>query len=304
VPFLDNQRLMELQELPRHLLIIGGGYIGCEFGQMFRRFGSEVTILDHNEHLLSREDPEISAALEGVFRKEGIDLALSAQVEGVRLAAGEVAVRTSLGKELRGSHLLVAVGRRPNTGELGCAAAGVELDRHGFIRVDEGYATSAAGVYAVGDVTGGPQFTHTSWDDHRLLFNRLMGQHPRPRSQRRVPYAVFTDPQVAGVGLSEREAQKEGRPYEVAVMQFGDTARAVEVDETAGVMKVLIDPQSEQLLGCRIVGAEAGELIHIFVSLMEAGASARAIVDAEFVHPTFAEGVQQLVMRLKRYAIS
>lgn len=304
VPFLDNQRLMELQELPRHLLIIGGGYIGCEFGQMFRRFGSAVTILDHNEHLLSREDPEISAALEGVFRAEGIELALSARAESIRHVAGELAVRTSLGKELRGSHLLIAVGRRPSTGELGCAAAGVELDSHGFIRVDEGYATSAAGVYAVGDVTGGPQFTHTSWDDHRLLFNRLMGQDSRPRSQRRVPYAVFTDPQVAGVGLSEREAQKQGRPYEVAVMPFGDTARAVEVDETAGIMKVLIDPQSEQLLGCRIVGAEAGELIHIFVSLMEAGASARAIVDAEFVHPTFAEGVQQLVMRLKRYALS
>lgn len=304
VPFLDNQRLMELQELPRHLLIIGGGYIGCEFGQMFRRFGSAVTILDHNEHLLSREDPEISAALEGVFRSEGIDLALSAQIQSVSRAAGEIAVRTSPGKELRGSHLLVAVGRRPNTTELGCAAAGVELDGHGFIRVDEGYATSAPGVYAVGDVTGGPQFTHTSWDDHRLLFKRLLGQDARPRSQRRVPYAVFTDPQVAGVGLSEREAQKTGRPYEVAVMQFGDTARAVEVDETAGIMKVLIDPHSEQLLGCRIVGAEAGELIHIFVSLMEAGASARAIVDAEFVHPTFAEGVQQLVMRLKRYALS
>lgn len=304
VPFLDNQRLMELRELPRHLLIIGGGYIGCEFGQMFRRFGSEVTILDHNEHLLSREDPEISAALEGVFRSEGIELALSARAENVRHAAGEVVVGTSLGKELRGSHLLVAVGRRPNTGELGCAAAGVALDSHGFIRVDEGYATSAPGVYAVGDVTGGPQFTHTSWDDHRLLFNRLLGQDARPRNRRSVPYAVFTDPQVAGVGLSEREAQKQGRPYEVAVMPFGDTARAVEVDETAGIMKVLIDPQSEQLLGCRIVGAEAGELIHIFVSLMEAGASARAIVDAEFVHPTFAEGVQQLVMRLKRYALS
>ncbi len=304
VPFLDNQRLMQLEELPRHLLILGGGYIGCEFGQMFRRFGAEVTIVDHNEHLLSREDADVSAALEGVFGAEGIRLVLSQRAESVRLTQGEVVLRTSAGTELRGSHLLVAVGRQPNTTDLGCQAAGVALDSRGFITVDEGYATSVPGIYAVGDVTGGPQFTHTSWDDHRLLFARLHGQDARARSGRTIPYAVFTDPQVAGVGLSEREAQRAGIPYEVAAMPFGEIARAVELDETAGLLKLLIDPQSERILGCRIVGSEAGELIHIFVSLMEAGATARAIVDAEFVHPTLAEGVQQLVMRLKRYALS
>lgn len=304
VPFLDNQRLMQLKELPRHLLILGGGYIGCEFGQMFRRFGAEVTILDHNEHLLSREDADVSAALEGVFVAEGLRLVLSQRAESVWGADGEVVLRTSAGTELRGSHLLVAVGREPNTTDLGCQAAGVALDSRGFIKVDDGYATSVPGIYAVGDVTGGPQFTHTSWDDHRLLFARLHGRDARARSGRTIPYAVFTDPQVAGVGLSEREARRAGLPYEVATMPFGEIARAVELDETAGLLKLLIDPQSERILGCRIVGSEAGELIHIFVSLMEAGATARAIVDAEFVHPTLAEGVQQLVMRLKRYALS
>jgi pyruvate/2-oxoglutarate dehydrogenase complex dihydrolipoamide dehydrogenase (E3) component len=304
VPFLDNRRLMELRQLPAHLIILGGGYIGCELGQMFRRFGAEVTILDHNEHLLSREDPDISTALEEVFRAEGIRLALSSKVEGVDPEETRIVVRMSDGKELRGSHLLVAAGRRPNTDDLGCDAAGVKLDRRGFIIVDDGYATSARDVFAVGDATFGPQFTHSSWDDHRLLFERLMGRNARPRSSRVVPYSVFTDPQVAGVGLTEREAREKGIAYEAATMPFGEIARAAEVDETAGTMKLLVDPKIEKILGCRIVGAQAGELIHIFVSLMQANASARAIVDAEFIHPTFAEGVQSLVMRLKRYALA
>jgi pyruvate/2-oxoglutarate dehydrogenase complex dihydrolipoamide dehydrogenase (E3) component len=198
----------------------------------------------------------------------------------------------------------MAVGRRPNTDELGCDAGGVKLDAHGFIVTDDGYATSAPGTYAVGDVTGSPQFTHTAWDDHRILFDRLMGRSKRGRADRLIPFTAFTDPQVAGVGLSEKEARARGTSYEVATMPFSAVARAIEVDETAGVMKVLLDPKTERILGARIVGAEAGELIHIFVALMEAKASARAIVDAEFVHPTFAEGVQSLVMRLDRFKLS
>jgi pyruvate/2-oxoglutarate dehydrogenase complex dihydrolipoamide dehydrogenase (E3) component len=168
---------------------------------------------------------------------------------------------------------------------------------------DDAYGTSAAGVYAVGDVTGEPQFTHTAWDDHRLLFDRLEGKGVRSRSERHVPFTVFTDPQVAGVGPSEREARERGLAFEVATMDFGTVARAIETDETAGMMKVLVDPRDERVVGARIVGAEAGELIHVFVTLMQAGASARAIAEAEFVHPTFAEGVQSLVMRLPRYAL-
>jgi pyruvate/2-oxoglutarate dehydrogenase complex dihydrolipoamide dehydrogenase (E3) component len=303
VPSLDNATVMQLRELPSHLLVLGGGYIGCEFGQMFRRFGARVTIVDYNQHLLSREDLEISSALEEVFRNEGIDLELSAKVARASGRAGEIGISLAGGKELRGSHLLVAVGRIPNTDDLGCAKAGIALDAKGFVVTDDEYRSSAPGIHAVGDATGGPQFTHTSWDDHRLLFDILTGRSRKGRRGRRVPYTVFTDPQVAGVGLSEKQARERGIAFEIATMPFGNIARAIEVDEKAGAMKVLLDPKTEQVLGATIVGAEAGELIHIFVTLMQAGASARAIVDAEFVHPTFAEGVQSLVMKLKRFAL-
>jgi len=205
--------------------------------------------------------------------------------------------------EVLGSHVLLAVGRRPNTDDLGCEKAGIALDAKGFIEADDQYQTRAKGVYAVGDVLGGPQFTHTSWDDHRLLFDILLGRGKRSRRDRFIPYTAFTDPQVAGVGLNEKEARARGVSYEAASMSFGGVARAIEVDETAGQMKVLVDPKTERVIGATIAGAEAGELIHVFVTAMQAGASARAIVDAEFVHPTFAEGVQSLVMRLERFAL-
>jgi pyruvate/2-oxoglutarate dehydrogenase complex dihydrolipoamide dehydrogenase (E3) component len=312
VPWLDNHRLMELKALPAHLLVLGGGYIGCEFGQMFRRFGSRVTIVDRNPHLLHREEPELSHAIEEVFRKEGIDLRLGVSVKAVAHTSGdnendnenenEIVLETASGK-LGGSHLLVALGRRPNTDDLGCQAAGIQLDARGYIVADDHYQTSAKNVYAVGDILGGPQFTHTSWDDHRLLFDHLLGRGLRGRRDRLIPHSVFTDPQVAAVGLTESEAKARQLPYEVAQVPFGEIARAIETDETDGVLKILIDPASQKILGASIVGAQAGELIHIFVALMEAGASVRAIVDAEFVHPTFAEGVQAVVMRLPRYAL-
>ncbi len=306
VPWLDNASLMALRRVPEHLVIVGGGYIGCEMGQMFRRFGARVTIVHSGAHLLSREDPDIADALEGVFTAEGIDLALRSS--GVEVAPdGEgVALRVTDGRTIRGSHLLVALGRRANTDSLGCEAGGVRLDPKGNIVADEYYATSAPGVYAVGDVLGGPQFTHTSWDDHRRLFDILMKPDaPRQaRSARLIPYSVFTDPQVARVGHSEQSARAQGIPYQVATMPMADVARAFEIDEKAGLMKVLVDPGAERIVGASIVGAEAGELIHVFVSLMQAGASPRAMVDAEFIHPTLSEGLQTLVMKLPRYALS
>jgi len=304
VSFLDSTSIMDLRTLPHHLIVLGGGYIGCEFGQMFRRFGAAVTIVNRGPHLLDREDEDISEAIEGAFRDEGIDIRTGREVAQVESTAGRgVRVRLDDGSTIDGSHLLVAVGRTPNTRDLGADAAGIELDRRGFIRVDDRYRTSAAGVFAVGDVTGGPQFTHTSWDDHRILFDLLEGRNERTRAARLIPWTVFTDPQVARVGLSERDAREQGIAYEIASMPFGHIARAIELDETAGTMKVLVDPHSERILGAAIVGLEAGELIHIFAVLMQAGATARAIVDMEAVHPTLAEGVQSLVMRLPRYAL-
>ncbi len=304
VPWLDSTRIMELRALPEHLVSLGGGYIACEFGQMFRRFGSRVTIVHRGKNLLSREDPDVAGALEAAFRDEGIELALGAEAESVARDGDGIAVTLRGGGTVRGSHLLVAVGRRPNTDDLGCEAGGIRLDERGSIVADDHYRTSARGVYALGDVIGGPQFTHNSWDDHRILYDLLMGKGDRGRRGRLVPYTVFTDPQFARVGLSEQEAKAKGIEHEVATMPFGWVARAIELDETAGIMKVVLDPKSERVLGAAIVGLEAGELIHIFVTLMNAGASARAIVDAQAVHPTLAEGVQSLVMRLPRYTLS
>jgi pyruvate/2-oxoglutarate dehydrogenase complex dihydrolipoamide dehydrogenase (E3) component len=302
VPTLDNASIMELKQVPQHLVVLGGGYIAVEFGQMFRRFGAEVTILQRGPHLLGREDPDVAQALEDAFRAEGIDLRLDTEAKAVRRDGDAIGVDLQDGASVQGSHLLVAVGREPNTRELGCDAAGIQLDARGAIVADEQYRTTAPGVFAVGDVLGGAQFTHNSWDDHRLLYDILMGRERR-RSARWVPYSVFTDPQLARVGLSETEAKAKAIAYEVATMQFGDIARAVELDETAGTLKVLIDPKTEKILGAAIVGIEAGELIHIFVALMQAGATARAIVDAQAIHPTLAEGVQSVVMRLPRYAL-
>ena len=304
VPWLDNRRVMQLPELPSHLVVIGGGYIGCEFAQVYRRLGSAVTIVEPGAHLLGHEDVEASEAIEGVFRGEGIAALLGNRVEEVSRASDRISVRLSQGGTVEGSHLLVATGRRPNTDDLGCDVANVSLDGRGFVEVDDHYRTSVPGVYAVGDCTGGPQFTHTAWDDHRLLFDVLLGKPGRGRKDRLVPYTAYTDPQVAGVGLTEREAAAKGIRYEVATVPFAHVARAIETDETAGVLKILVDPSTERILGASIVGAEAGELIHVFAAVMQAGAPARAIVEMEAVHPSFAEGVQSVVMALERYALS
>jgi pyruvate/2-oxoglutarate dehydrogenase complex dihydrolipoamide dehydrogenase (E3) component len=304
VPWLDNRTVMQLGALPSHLVVVGGGYIGCEFAQLYRRLGSAVTIVEPGAHLLAHEDVEASEAIEGVFRDEGIGLRLNTRVEEVSGEEGRISARLAGGASVEGSHLLVATGRRPNTDDLGCDAAGVKLDGRGFVVVDDHYGTSAPGVYAVGDCSGGPQFTHTAWDDHRLLFDVLAGRPGRGRKDRLIPYTAYTDPQVAGVGLTEREAKSRGVAYEAATVPFARIARARETDEKAGILKILVDPASERILGASIVGAEAGELIHVFAALMQARASARAIVDMEAVHPSFAEGVQAVVMALPRYALS
>ena len=301
LPWLDNRRLMELRELPPRLVVVGGGYIGCELAQAYRRFGSEVSIVDPAPHLLGHEDEEVSAAIEEVFRAEGIALRLGTKIASVAGAAGSVRLVLEGGGAVEGTHLLVAAGRRPNTDDLGCDAAGVKLDPRGFVAVDDRYATSAPGVYAVGDVTGGPQFTHVAWDDHRLLLDVLDGRPTRGRAGRVVPYTAYTDPQVAGVGMTEREAKAAKVRYEVATMPFAWIARASETDETAGLLKVLVDPATEKLVGASIVGAEAGELVHVFAVVMQAGAPARTIVDMQMVHPAFAEGLQSVLMRLARY---
>ena len=316
---LDSTRALALSELPSRLLVIGAGYIACELGQVFRRLGAEVALVAPSARLLPREDEAASEALAGVFGAEGIELHLGTRIrEAARVPApaqptvtrrDQLAIELRLGPAdagatLRGSHLLVATGRTPNTADLGCAAGNVTLDAEGRIVVDERYETSQPGVFAVGDCIPGPQFTHVSWDDHRVLFEILNGRTARKRTDRLVPYTIFTDPQVAGVGLTEAAARARGLAIEVATLPWSAIARAIETDETAGVVKVVIDAKTDRVLGATLVGADAGELVHVFSVLMQAGGSARAIVDTEFAHPTFAEGLQTAVMRLPRFALS
>jgi pyruvate/2-oxoglutarate dehydrogenase complex dihydrolipoamide dehydrogenase (E3) component len=220
-----------------------------------------------------------------------------------RVDGAQRSIRLTLAdRQIRGTHLLVAAGRRPNTDDLGLDRAGVALDPQGYVVVDDHYRTSAEGVFAVGDVTPGPQFTHVSWDDHRRLHAVLSGRPGGGRSGRVVPHVVYTDPQVAGVGLNEREARRRSLVYDLATLPYARVARAVETDETAGLMKLLVDPRSEAILGASLVGAEAGEIVHVLASLMHVGAKAGAVAEMIHAHPAFSEGLQSLAMRLPRYA--
>jgi pyruvate/2-oxoglutarate dehydrogenase complex dihydrolipoamide dehydrogenase (E3) component len=303
VPYLTNGSVFGVRALPPRLVVIGGGYIGCELGQAFARLGSAVTVIEPGPHLLGREDADVSEEVEKAFRAEGIEVRTGSAPTRVDRREDGVAVTLADGSVVEGSRLLVATGRAPNTGDLGCDAAGIRLDARGYVPVDDAFRTSAEGVYAIGDCTGGPQFTHRSWDDGRILYQLLTGARAGGNEGRLVPYAMFTDPQVARVGLSEREARERGIAVEVATLPFGHVARAIEADVPAGMMKVMVDPATERFVGVALVGAQAGELVHAFSLLMQAGASARTIVDAELIHPTFSEGLQTLVMQLDRYRL-
>jgi pyruvate/2-oxoglutarate dehydrogenase complex dihydrolipoamide dehydrogenase (E3) component len=303
VAYLTNGSVFALRELPPRLVVLGGGYIGCELGQAFSRLGSAVTVIEPGPHLVSREDADVAAEVEKALRAEGIEVRTGSRPTRVAGGAGRVAVTLEDGTVVEGTHLLVATGRVPNTGDLGCEVAGVALDARGFVTVDDAFRSSAPGVYAIGDCTPGPQFTHKSWDDGRILHQILAGARSGGNAGRLVPYAMFTDPQLARVGISEREAREQGIAVEVATLPFGHVARAIEADVRAGLMKVLIDPATERFLGAALVGAQAGELVHAFSLLMQAGASARTLVDAELIHPTFGEGLQTLVMQLERYRL-
>jgi len=295
---LDSTSIMELAETPEHLIVLGGGYVGLEFAQMFRRFGSEVTVVQRGERLLNREDPDIAEAVADVLREDGIDVLLRAETisaevgrqDGVRLR-----VKTPEGeRSIDGSHLMAATGRQPNTDRLDAATGGVELDKRGYVKVDERLRTTAPDVFAVGDVIGGPAFTHISYDHFRILRENLIDGGDATTTGRLVPYVVYLDPQLGRVGLGEEEARRQGRTVKVASMPMSSVARALETDETRGLMKAVVDAETDQVLGCAIFGIEGGEIMSLLEVAMMGGVTATALRDGIFAHPTIAESLNNL----------
>ena len=303
VPALDNASVMELDALPEHLMILGGGYIGLEFGQMYRRFGSRVTIVQRGEHLLSREDADVSDEVASILREDGIELLLNAAVSSVGGDTGSLEVEVTDPKGTRsvsGTHLLIAAGRVPNTDRLNLDAAGIETDDRGFVLVNERLETNVPGVYGVGDVKGGPGFTHISYDDFRILrTNLLQGGNANTRG-RLLPYTVFIDPQLGRVGLSETEARTQGRNIRVAKLPMTHVARALEMDETRGFMKAVVDADTHLILGASVLGVEGGEVAAVFQMAMMGKVSYTDIKDAVFSHPTLAESLNNLFMAMDR----
>ena len=298
VPTLNSTTVMELDEVPEHLLVLGGGYVGLEFAQMFRRFGSEVTVVQRGKQLLAREDSDIAEAVAEILRQDGVEVLLETQAQRAEHTEDgriRLTISTPEGESaLEGSHLLAAAGRPPNTDRLNLEAAGVETDKRGFIRVNERLETNVPGVYALGDVKGGPAFTHISYDDFRVIRTNLLEGGDATIADRLVPYTVFIDPQLGRVGLSEQQAREQGRDIRVAKMPMSYVARALEVDEPRGMMKAVVDANSDQILGCAVLGIEGGEVMAMMQIAMMGRVPYTALRDGVFAHPTLAESLNNL----------
>ncbi len=302
IPVLDSTSIMELDAVPEHLLCIGGGYIGLEFGQMFRRFGSKVTVIQRGAHLLAREDDDVADEVAHIMREDGIEVLLeTTTLHAEKTADGAIrlTVRTPEGERvLIGSHVLMAAGRTPNTDKLNLAAAGVQMDKRGFIQTNERLETNVLGIFALGDVKGGPAFTHISYDDFRIIRSNLLEKGNATTKERLVPYTVFIDPQLGRIGLSEIEARTQERNIRVAKMSMNHVARALEMDESRGFMKAVVDADTSQILGCAILGIEGGEIMTVLQVAMIGSVPYTALRDGVFAHPTLAESLNNLFTTL------
>jgi len=302
VAYLDSTSIMELEKAPAHLLILGGGYVALEFGQMFRRFGSRVTIVQRSGQLLAREDPDVADAILSLLREDGLDVLLDASAQRVAADPGgsvSLGVKTPQGdRTLTGSHILVATGRTPNTDKLNLPAAGIKTDAEGYIGVNERLETNVPGVFAVGDVKGGPAFTHISYDDYRILKANLLEHGSASIRDRLVPYTVFIDPQLGRIGLTEKEARAQKRNVQVTKLPMSYVARAIEIERTRGFIKALVDPDTRQILGAAVLGMEGGEIMSMLEIAMMGKLPYTALRDAIFAHPTLAELLNNLFAAL------
>jgi pyruvate/2-oxoglutarate dehydrogenase complex dihydrolipoamide dehydrogenase (E3) component len=302
VPWLDSTGILGLVAIPDHLLVLGGGYIGVEFAQMFRRFGSRVTLVQKGGQLLPREDPDMAGALAAILREDGINLVLNAAATRVDGRGEDIRLFVQAdGREweLAGSHLLVAIGRTPCTETLNLAAAGVRMDDRGFIPVDERLETNVTGIYALGDVNGGPAFTHVSHHDNQILRENLLHNAGRTTTGRLIPFTVFTDPQFGRVGLTEREARNQGYLLRIAKLPMTGVARAREVGEARGVLKAVVDARTDLILGCAALGVEGGEIMSMVQLAMMGGLAYQRLRDDMFAHPTLARGLNNLFAHLE-----
>ncbi|HEX4807505.1 MAG TPA: mercuric reductase [Bryobacteraceae bacterium] len=299
VPWLDSTSIMELDTVPEHLVVLGGGYVGLEFGQMFRRFGSQVTILNRGPQLLAREDPDIAEQVTAILREDGIEVHCEAIASRVAKQNGAIEVEAGLGKPVRGTHLLVATGRVPNIEKLGLEQTGVKTDSHGFIPVNSRLETNVPGIYALGDVNGGPMFTHISYDDFRIIKSNFLDGKPASTEGRILPYTVFIDPQLGRIGPTETELRGTGRQIQIASMPMSYVARALETDETRGCLKAVVDAETKQILGFTALGMQGGEIAAMVQIAMMGKLPYTALRDGVFSHPTLSEALNNLFAKLE-----
>ena len=301
IDYLTNSSMMQVDFLPKHLIVVGGSYVGLEFGQMFRRFDSEVTILEMSPRLVHREDEDVSTAMRGILENEGIHVRLNAKCIAFSRRGDEVIAHAECEEgspDIAGSHVLLAVGRRPNTDDLGLEKAGVNVDSRGYIQVDDQLRTNVPGIWALGDCNGKGAFTHTSYNDFEIVTANLLDNDPRRVSDRITAYALYTDPPLGRAGMTEAEVRRSGRPALIGKRPMTRVARAVEKGETQGFMKVLIDAQTKQILGAAILGTGGDEVIHSILDIMYAKSPYTVIQRAVHIHPTVSELIPTMLGEL------
>jgi pyruvate/2-oxoglutarate dehydrogenase complex dihydrolipoamide dehydrogenase (E3) component len=302
VSYLTNSSMMDVDFLPPHLIVLGGSYVGLEFAQTYRRFGSEVTVVELAPHLIAREDEDVSRAVAEILKDENIDVRVNSKVVAVGKHGNDIAVTIESGgaeSRIVGSHLLLAIGRRPNTDDLGLDKAGVATDSRGYIEVDEELRTNVPGIWALGDCNGKGAFTHTSWNDFEIVAANLLDNEARRVSDRIAAYALYTDPPLGRAGMTEKEVRKTGRPALIATIAMEDVSRAFEKGETKGFMKILVDKETKQILGASLLGLSGDEAIHCILDIMYAKAPYTVLQRAMHIHPTVSEFIPTMLGDLR-----